>query len=145
MKKVMFKKRGMTLVEVMLATVVMGIMAIALGAFFQHAAEWRMQSRRMQGALVEATSLMERAFAAVDMTDYDSGTGYLYPDGDMSHATSLNRWKKGHWVFDGNWRLRSQTEFEPVADSVALITVTVWYDVARTQGVVLKAHRYCGE
>jgi prepilin-type N-terminal cleavage/methylation domain-containing protein len=125
MNKALLSKRGFTLVEVMMATIILGIMTIAGSAYFAHAARARMMARGIQASLIEASSLMERAFEASDVTLYSnvlgSTTGYLTRD--MVYKSSK---PSEVWTFDGDSTLPVLIELTPVEDLQALnIMVTV--------------------
>ena len=93
-----YPKKGMTLVEVMVAIMIFGIMAASGAAYLEHAARLRMAARGQQAATIEANSLLEMAFEAARLDHYDSGAGYYNSDTDMSYGSAN---PAVTWSFDG--------------------------------------------
>ena len=136
-------KRGMTLLEVMIAAVILGIMTVSGGSYFVHAAKLRMHVRAMQAATIEANSLMESAYGTLTESSYGNGTGYF--DRDMNYSSTD---PNDQWQFDGlpyDVTVLVTDAAGSSADNPAVdVTVTVEYDDARPP-IVLTAYRHCGE
>jgi prepilin-type N-terminal cleavage/methylation domain-containing protein len=134
---------GFTLMEAMMAIVIIGILAVSGAAFFGYAAQFRARARAEHAATIEANSMMEWAYQAARRSHYDAAPGYFNPDPDSKTITFSSGGNPGaEWTFDGI-DYPVSIYFEPDADDVALITVTVGYTGGRT--VTLTAYRYCEE
>lgn len=131
-------KSGFSLLEVMAATIVLGIIAIASSSYFVHAARERMSARARQAALIEANTLMEQAFGAVHTGTYDSSPGYL--SSNMTYSSGNPGLIR---EFDGK-NIPKTIKVEPSPsgiDNLLKITVTVFF--SDTQSVTLEAEKYC--
>jgi prepilin-type N-terminal cleavage/methylation domain-containing protein len=134
------RKKGFTLLEVTVATVIVGIMTVGGAAYFAHAARARMMARGMQAALIEANSLMERSFEISNSILYSNvvanNSGFL--DLDMQFQTSD---PSSTWTFDTNV-LPVSIELLPVA-GVQAVSIKVTVTSSRGPAVVLSSSRCC--
>jgi prepilin-type N-terminal cleavage/methylation domain-containing protein len=136
---------GFTLVEVMVASLLIGILTICGAVFFGNAARVRMDARLRQAALIQANSLMERAYEAADESVYASMGAKAWfaveADGSLSYS-GVNPLET--WTFDGK-ALPLSISFIKVGgwDRFVYITVAVNFDSGAAQTVTLTAYRYC--
>ena len=131
------RKKGVTLVEVMVAVIILGIMTASAAAYVVHAARVKMMARAQQAATIEANTLMEWMFQAAHRTHYDSGAGYFDPNNDMVFSSDD---PNSIWSFDGE-SYPVTVRLVPDGDDVARVSVSVIFSSSRA--VTLTAYRYC--
>jgi len=140
MGKRRLSKKGASLLEVMMATAILGIMTVAGGMHFVHAAKVRMQARGRLAATIQANSLMERAFSVSDKNMYDLGNGFYHPGDDMNHYSTDPGYT---WKFDGEDLPASVAVLQaPGGEQAVNITVEVEF-FNGLRPVTLTAYRYC--
>jgi prepilin-type N-terminal cleavage/methylation domain-containing protein len=140
MRRIKKSKRGFTLLEVSVVSVILGILTVGGASFFEHAARARMQARQRLAAVIAANSLMERVCQAADKTMYEMGDGYLDPNNHMAHSSTL---PSSTWMFDGK-SLPLRVSFSPSLTEQAA-TIKVGVNFNESQSVLLVAYRYCEE
>jgi prepilin-type N-terminal cleavage/methylation domain-containing protein len=140
MKKTYASRKGFTLLEVSVVTVLLGILTVSGASFFEHAARARMQARQRMAAVIRANSLMERVCQASDKTMYALGDGFLDPDNNMAHSSSA---PSCFWTFDGK-SLPFQIAYAPNSTEQAA-TIRVAVNFTDSHAVNLVAYRYCEE
>ena len=122
MKSIKDYKNGVSLLEVMIAIVVLGIVAITAGTSIEMAAKARRRARFEQAALIEADRLMERTMAEVTSNTCSSGTACLL--GSNFEAASNPALT---WTFDG-MDLGKQIALTNTSDLVHISVVVGWPD-----------------
>jgi prepilin-type N-terminal cleavage/methylation domain-containing protein len=133
------RKKGVTLVEVMVAVIILGIITASGAGYFAYAAQYRMRARAQQAGTIEANTLMEWAYRIAHRTHYEAGEGYYNPDTEMSFSTSPPN-PPAFWTYDGR-QYPIRIKLTPETDHIALITVAV--ELPENRSVTLTAARYC--
>jgi prepilin-type N-terminal cleavage/methylation domain-containing protein len=139
MKRKNASASGFTLVEVMVAVVIIGVLVVGGASYLAGAARLRVTARAQQAATIEANSLMEWACQVARRSHYDAAPGYFDPEDNMSFS-GMN--PSAQWTFDENGYLES-VRLDHAGHNIARITVTVSYFGGGT--VTLTAYRYCEE
>jgi Tfp pilus assembly protein PilE len=136
---------GFTLPGITAVALLIGIFAICCIVFFGNAARVRMDARQRQAALIQANSLMERAYEAADASVYANMGAKAWfaveADGSLSYS-GVNPLET--WTVDGK-SLPLSITIEKVGgwDRFVDITVAVHFDSGTAETVTLNAYRYC--
>lgn len=140
------RENGFTLLEVLLASIIMMIIFLGAGGYLIHSTRVRMQTRRQAAADIEANSTMEQAFWLIDNSNSaipENGSCFLkYTDGAPAYA---NTDPLLTWSTDGNtYRKRVNISKETLFNAnYANISVLVWHDSSDTnQFVNLATKKY---
>lgn len=143
MKTELTSKKGITLIEVVISMIIMGILAMSGASYFGSAARFRMQARHQQAALMQAESLMERAFSASGSNEFVSVSsdhhGFYDPDNAMAYTSSD---PEATWLFDGS-QLPQQVALAPAGGGLQAVKITATVSCIGLRPVILTAYRLC--
>lgn len=133
---------GFTLVEIMAATIIIGIIAAGVGSGLYYSQKSQMTSRARHAAVFTASSLLEEARAAskIDSTPKipQSSVRWLQTDyslGSSKPSPPLN------WDFDGK-SYNMSAVITNNADDFTTITVTIEWQ--QNPPITMTANRYIG-
>jgi prepilin-type N-terminal cleavage/methylation domain-containing protein len=146
MKKRMCGREGFSLVEIMVAAVILSIILAGSAMFLISASRQRLLHRQKSAAMVLSNALLEEAYAVTSEATFSAGnTVFLLEDGDFSNANPGRSWEYDGETYPIVVRLEKNGDFADISSRVAYREYTTMSNSVPVQtnlAVVLMARKY---